>query len=89
MPTNDDFSTLMTAIAQLQQCIKSMGPAAELVEIRVRGHHEVQTAIRASPSYLTTGWYRDEGRPGLKPGTFLEIYGVGLTSVPREGRPPD
>lgn len=53
----DDLQKLMEAIARLQDCIRNMGPHAEIAEIRLKpsraGRYEVERALKASPSYLT------------------------------------
>jgi hypothetical protein len=78
----DDFEALMGAIERLQHVIKSMGHRATVAEIRLQpgyGRHEVERAIKASPSYLNIAWFPATGsahEPQLSDGVICEVMGV-------------
>lgn len=77
----DDFSALMDAIARLKHAIRSMGPQADVAEIRLKptlgGRHEVERAIRSSPSYLQQAWFPFQ--TVQPPGLVCEVMGVKIT----------
>lgn len=79
----DDFSALMGAIARLQDVIRSMGSQAEVAEIRLKptrhGRHEVERAIRTSPSYLNVAMFPTS--TGQPPGLVCEVMGVKITAL--------
>lgn len=78
----DDLQKLMEAIARLQDCIRDMGPHAEIAEIRLKpsrdGRYEVERALKASPSYLTYMWPIDCALPA---NVVCEIMDVKVTVV--------
>jgi hypothetical protein len=77
----DDFSALMGAIARLQHVIRSMGPQADVAEIRLKptrhGRHEVERAIKMSPSF--TQFVMRAQSTAQPPGMVCEVMGVKIT----------
>lgn len=84
MSERDDFQRLAEAVMQLDRCIRSMGPSAQVAEIRLKptrgnvGRFEVERAIKASPSFAQLFRFNADALP---PAVVVEVAGVRLTSM--------
>ena len=83
----DHFQALIVAISNLQNCIKSMGPDAVVVEIRLEtgARGAVERALKTSPIYAETFRYVPDAADALAPGTIMKIMGIALTET-KSGR---